>query len=40
MIVLAEPVPENMVEAIGSAIKILPKIDPYDMHNRVCITML
>lgn len=35
MIVLAEPVPENMVEAIGRAIQLLPKVDPYDMHNRM-----
>lgn len=35
MIVLAEPVPENMVEAIGRAIKILPSIDPFSMHNRM-----
>ncbi|KAI5062246.1 hypothetical protein GOP47_0022785 [Adiantum capillus-veneris] len=35
MIVLAEPVPENMVEAIGRAIKLLPKIDPFSMHDRM-----
>lgn len=35
MIVLAPPVPAEMVVAIGQAIKILPQIDPYSMHNRV-----
>ncbi|KAH9324469.1 hypothetical protein KI387_004647, partial [Taxus chinensis] len=34
MIVLAEPVPGDMVTAIGKAIKILPKTDPYAMHVR------
>ncbi|KAH9291473.1 hypothetical protein KI387_043338, partial [Taxus chinensis] len=35
MIVLAEPVPGDMVTAIGKAIKILPKTDPYAMHVRM-----
>jgi hypothetical protein len=35
MIVLAEPVPEDMISAIGKAIKLLPKIDTYAMHVRV-----
>lgn len=35
MIVLAEPDPTDMVQAIKKAISILPMIDPQDMHNRV-----
>jgi len=35
MIVLAEPVPEDMISAIGKAIKLLPKIDTYAMHVRM-----
>jgi len=35
MIVLAEPVPEDMISAIGKAIKLLPKIDTYTMHVRM-----
>ncbi|GLJ42395.1 hypothetical protein SUGI_0878100 [Cryptomeria japonica] len=35
MIVLAEPVPGDMVSAIGTAIKYLPKIDPHAMHARM-----
>jgi hypothetical protein len=35
MIVLAEPDPSDMVQAIKKAISILPKIDPQAMHNRV-----
>ena len=32
MIVLAEPVPEDMISSIGKAIKLLPKIDTYAIH--------
>ena len=35
MIVLAEPDPTDMVQAIKKAISILPIIDPQEMHNRV-----
>lgn len=35
MIVLAEPDPSDMVQAITKAIHILPQIDPQDMHIRV-----
>lgn len=35
MIVLAEPDPTDMVQAIKKAISILPMIDPQDMHNRM-----
>lgn len=35
MIVLAEPDPTDMVQAIKKAMSILPMIDPQDMHNRV-----
>jgi phosphatidylinositol N-acetylglucosaminyltransferase subunit A len=35
MIVLAEPAPEDMVQAIKKAINILPNIDPEAMHLRV-----
>lgn len=35
MIVLAEPDPSDMVQAIKKAIYILPKIDPQVMHDRV-----
>lgn len=35
MVVLAEPDPGDMVQAIKKAITILPKIDPQEMHNRV-----
>lgn len=35
MIVLAEPVPDDMVRAIKKAIHILPKIDPLAMHFRM-----
>ncbi|CAI8592427.1 unnamed protein product [Vicia faba] len=35
MVVLAEPVPSDMVYAIQKAIYMLPKIDPQDMHNRM-----
>lgn len=35
MIVLAEPDPDDMVQAIAKAIHILPQIDPQDMHLRV-----
>lgn len=35
MIVLAPPVPAEMVVAIGQAIKLLPQVDPFSMHNRV-----
>ncbi|GKV25248.1 hypothetical protein SLEP1_g34711 [Rubroshorea leprosula] len=33
MIVLAEPDPNDMVQAIMRAISILPRIDPQDMHD-------
>ncbi|KAF6145028.1 hypothetical protein GIB67_013379 [Kingdonia uniflora] len=35
MVVLAEPVPSDMVKAIQKAIYILPKIDPEAMHLRM-----
>lgn len=35
MIVLAEPDPSDMVQAITKAILMLPQIDPLVMHNRV-----
>ncbi|KAK6926739.1 PIGA, GPI anchor biosynthesis [Dillenia turbinata] len=35
MIVLAEPDPGDMVRAIGTAISILPRIDPQTMHLRM-----
>lgn len=35
MIVLAEPDPVDMVQAIRKAVSLLPKIDPQVMHNRV-----
>ncbi|GLT44050.1 hypothetical protein SLA2020_179680 [Shorea laevis] len=35
MIVLAEPDPNDMVQAIMGAISILPRIDPQDMHDRM-----
>lgn len=35
MIVLAEPDPTDMVQAIKKAMSILPMIDPQDMHNRM-----
>lgn len=35
MIVLAKPDPSDMVHAIKKAIKILPQIDPQEMHLRV-----
>ncbi|KAJ4964703.1 hypothetical protein NE237_016552 [Protea cynaroides] len=35
MIVLAEPVPSDMVRAIKKAIHMLPKIDPQEMHLRM-----
>uniref|UniRef100_A0A2N9FWU5 phosphatidylinositol N-acetylglucosaminyltransferase n=1 Tax=Fagus sylvatica TaxID=28930 RepID=A0A2N9FWU5_FAGSY len=35
MVVLAEPDPTDMVQAIKKAISILPKIDPQVMHNRM-----
>ena len=35
MIVLAEPDPDDMVQAIAKAIQILPQIDPQNMHLRV-----
>ncbi|KAF5187211.1 Phosphatidylinositol n-acetylglucosaminyltransferase gpi3 subunit [Thalictrum thalictroides] len=35
MIVLAEPVPSDMVQAIMKAIQILPSIDPQMMHLRM-----
>lgn len=37
MIVLAEPDPGDMVQAVKKAIGILPMIDPQAMHNRVCV---
>lgn len=36
MIVLAEPVPSDMVKAIGKAIHILPNIQPQEMH--LCVS--
>lgn len=35
MIVLAEPDPTDMVQAIEKAISMLPKVDPQAMHLRV-----
>lgn len=35
MIVLAKPDPSDMVHAIKKAIRILPRIDPQEMHLRV-----
>ncbi|KAL5726107.1 phosphatidylinositol N-acetylglucosaminyltransferase [Ranunculus cassubicifolius] len=35
MVVLAEPVPSDMVKAISKAICILPSIDPKMMHHRM-----
>ncbi|XVF20278.1 hypothetical protein REPUB_Repub11eG0184100 [Reevesia pubescens] len=35
MVVLAEPDPSDMVQAIKKAISILPKIDPQVMHDRM-----
>lgn len=35
MVVLAEPDPSDMVQAITKAIHMLPQIDPIVMHNRV-----
>ncbi|KAI3738955.1 hypothetical protein L2E82_29256 [Cichorium intybus] len=35
MIVLAKPDPSDMVHAIKKAIKILPRIDPQEMHLRI-----
>ncbi|KAE9600592.1 hypothetical protein Lal_00046226 [Lupinus albus] len=35
MIVLAEPDPSDMVQAVQKAISILPNIDPQVMHNRM-----
>ncbi|XP_058111372.1 phosphatidylinositol N-acetylglucosaminyltransferase subunit A isoform X3 [Magnolia sinica] len=35
MIVLAEPVPSDMVQAIKKAIHILPTVDPHVMHLRM-----
>ncbi|XP_063941912.1 phosphatidylinositol N-acetylglucosaminyltransferase subunit A isoform X1 [Daucus carota subsp. sativus] len=35
MIVLAEPDPDDMVQAIAKAIQILPQIDPQNMHLRM-----
>lgn len=35
MIVLAEPDPSDMVQAIKKAMSIVPKIDPQAMHLRV-----
>lgn len=35
MIVLAKPDPSDMVQAIKKAIRILPSIDPQEMHLRV-----
>lgn len=40
MIVLAPPVPAEMVVAIGQAIKLLPQVDPFSMHNRVKLSDL
>lgn len=37
MIVLAEPDPSDMVQAITKAINILPQIDPQTMHLRVSV---
>lgn len=35
MVVLAEPDPSDMVQAIKKAISILPEINAQAMHNRV-----
>lgn len=35
MVVLAEPDPGDMVQAIKKAITLLPMIDPQEMHDRV-----
>lgn len=35
MVVLAEPDPGDMVQAIKKAITMLPTVDPQEMHNRV-----
>ncbi|WVZ22708.1 hypothetical protein V8G54_001252 [Vigna mungo] len=35
MVVLAEPDPGDIVQAIQTAISMLPKIDPQVMHNRM-----
>lgn len=35
MIVLSEPDPSDMVQAVKKAIAIVPKIDPQTMHLRV-----
>ncbi|KAL2507068.1 UDP-Glycosyltransferase superfamily protein [Forsythia ovata] len=35
MVVLAEPDPNDMVQAITRAIHILPRIDPQEMHTRM-----
>ncbi|GKD17948.1 hypothetical protein Tco_1207106, partial [Tanacetum coccineum] len=35
MIVLAKPDPSDMVHAIKEAIRILPQIDPQEMHLRI-----
>lgn len=37
MIVLAEPDPGDIVQAIQKAIYMLPEIDPQVMHNRVSL---
>ena len=37
MVVLAEPDPGDIVQAIQTAISMLPKIDPQVMHNRVSL---
>lgn len=37
MIVLAEPAPEDMVQAIKKAINMLPDIDPQAMHLQVSL---
>ncbi|CAN6464049.1 unnamed protein product [Victoria cruziana] len=35
MIVLADPIPGDMVDAISKAIKMLPEIDSHSMHSRM-----
>jgi hypothetical protein len=40
MIILAEPAPEDMVQAIQQAIYMLPNIDPQIMHSRVSMSLL
>lgn len=40
MIVLAEPDPSDMVQAITKAIHILPQIDPQAMHIRVSMKLV